>query len=94
MDVWCCYHTSMALKRTTVYLEDDDLRALKDAATREGISEAEIIREGVRLAIARHRTWDEPAGLPLLDSGDPTFAERSDQILRDSGFGAWGGEAT
>lgn len=78
----------MSLKRTTVYLEDQDLQALKAAAAREGISEAEIIREGVRLAIARHRTWDEPAGLPVFDSGDPTFAERADEILRQSRFGA------
>lgn len=75
----------MSLKRTTVYLEDEDLRKLKDAAARKGISEAELIRAGVRLAIAQSRIWDEPAGLPVFDSGDPTFAERSDSILRDSG---------
>ncbi|MDQ0760191.1 ribbon-helix-helix domain-containing protein [Streptomyces canus] len=79
----------MSLKRTTVYLEDEDLRNLKATASRKGISEAELIREGVRLAIARNRAWDEPAGLPVLDSGDPSFAERSDDILRDTGFGDW-----
>ncbi len=79
----------MSLKRTTVYLEDEDLRALKDTASRKGISEAELIREGVRLAIAQNRTWDEPAGLPVFDSGDPAFAENSDSLLRDSGFGSW-----
>ncbi|GAA3788906.1 hypothetical protein GCM10022403_024160 [Streptomyces coacervatus] len=80
----------MSLKRTTVYLEDEDLRDLKATASRKGISEAELIREGVRLAITRNRVWDEPAGLPVLDSGDPSFAERSDDILRDTGFGDWG----
>lgn len=80
---------AMSLKRTTVYLEDDDLRALKTTASRAGVSEAELIREGVRLAIARNRTWDEPAGLPVLDSGDSSFAERSDEILHDTGFGDW-----
>ncbi|MCP3816608.1 ribbon-helix-helix domain-containing protein [Streptomyces sp. A3M-1-3] len=79
----------MTLKRTTVYLEDEDLRELKETATRRGISEAELIREGVRLALVRNRTWDEPADLPVFDSGDPGFAESSDDILRDSGFGSW-----
>lgn len=27
----------------------------------------------------RCRTWDESAGLPVFDSGDPTFAERADE---------------
>ncbi|MDT3397477.1 CopG family transcriptional regulator [Streptomyces sp. B1866] len=80
----------MTMKRTTVYLDEADLRDLKDTAMRRGLSEAELIREGVRLAIARSRTWDEPAGLPLLDSGEPGFAERADDILRESGFGAHG----
>ncbi|MGW7194916.1 ribbon-helix-helix domain-containing protein [Streptomyces chryseus] len=79
----------MSLKRTTVYLEDRDLRALKDTASRRGISEAELIREGVRLAIAQNRTWDEPAGLPVFDSGDPAFAESADDHLGDSAFGSW-----
>ncbi|MEU7468202.1 CopG family transcriptional regulator [Streptomyces sp. NPDC044984] len=79
----------MGLKRTTVYLEEDDLHDLKDTAARRGISEAELIREGVRLAIARNRVWDEPVGLPVFDSGDPTFAERGDEILGETGFGRW-----
>lgn len=79
----------MSLKRTTVYLDDQDLHDLKDTAARAGVSEAELIREGVRLAIARRRVWDEPVGLPEFDSGDPTFAGRSDEILRDTAFGDW-----
>ncbi|MET9516501.1 CopG family transcriptional regulator [Streptomyces sp. NPDC002994] len=79
----------MSLKRTTVYLEEEDLRALKNIASLKGISEAELIREGVRLAIAQNRTWEEPAGLPVFESGDPAFAENSDSLLRDSGFGSW-----
>ncbi|OAH13735.1 ribbon-helix-helix domain-containing protein [Streptomyces jeddahensis] len=79
----------MSLKRTTVYLEDEDLRELKTTASRKGVSEAELIREGVRLAIARNRVWDEPAGLPVFDSGDPSFAERADDILRNTESGDW-----
>lgn len=82
IDVWQRYHTEMALKRTTVYLDENDLRDLKIAAARRGVSEAEIIREGVRHALLRHRAWDEPVSFPLVSSGDPTFASRTDEILR------------
>jgi hypothetical protein len=50
----------MALKRTNVYADEDDLALLKDAARRKGIPEAELIREGIhRMALAT-RVWDEP----------------------------------
>ena len=81
IDVWQRHHTDMALKRTTVYLDENDLRDLKIAAARRGVSEAEIIREGVRHALLRNRVWDEPVNLPLVSSGDPTFAARTDEIL-------------
>jgi hypothetical protein len=80
-DVWQRYHIDMGLKRTTVYLDENDLRDLKIAAARRGVSEAEIIREGVRHALLRNRVWDEPVNLPVVSSGDPTFAARTDEIL-------------
>ncbi|WP_425832472.1 CopG family transcriptional regulator [Streptomyces fractus] len=50
----------MTLKRTTVYVDAEDLQVIKEAAAREGVSEAEIIRQAVhRTALAR-KTWDEP----------------------------------
>ncbi|MFJ8863388.1 CopG family transcriptional regulator [Streptomyces sp. NPDC102451] len=50
----------MALKRTNVYADDEDLALIKEAATRDGVSEAELIREGIhRIALAR-RIWDQP----------------------------------
>lgn len=82
IDVWRRYHIDMALKRTTVYLDENDLRDLKVAAARRGVSEAEIIREGVRHALLRNRVWDEPVNFPRVSSGDPTFAARTDEILR------------
>ncbi|GAA4692839.1 Ribbon-helix-helix protein, copG family [Promicromonospora umidemergens] len=85
VDVWQSYHMQMALKRTTVYLDENDLRDLKIAAARRGVSEAEIIREGVQQALLRHRVWDEPVGLPIASSGDPTFASRTDEALRSMG---------
>lgn len=40
----------MALKRTTVYVDVEDLAVIKEAAAREGVTEAEIIRAAVHLA--------------------------------------------
>ncbi|MGA5525505.1 CopG family transcriptional regulator [Streptomyces pseudogriseolus] len=50
----------MALKRTNVYADDGDLRLIKEAAARLGVSEAEIIREGIHRIALAHRVWDEP----------------------------------
>lgn len=33
-------------------------------------------------ALLRNRVWDEPVNFPLVPSGDPTFAARTDEILR------------
>ncbi|MEK8143730.1 CopG family transcriptional regulator [Streptomyces sp. M10(2022)] len=54
------YYRRMALKRTNVYADDEDLALIKEAAARVGVSEAELIREGIhRIALAR-RIWDQP----------------------------------
>jgi ribbon-helix-helix CopG family protein len=77
------YGTMYGMDKTTVYLP----RALKDAlaaaAKRRQVSEAELIREGIALAIGR----DEPRKprIPLFDSGQPGLAARFDELLK--GFG-------
>lgn len=50
----------MTLKRTNVYAEESDLLLIKQAAARLGVSEAEIIREGIHRIALAHRVWDEP----------------------------------
>lgn len=71
------------MRRTTVYLPDDLKIALEHAAVTSGRSEAELIREGVEYVASR---FDDPRPrLPLFDSGDPTLAERADELL--DGFG-------
>ncbi|MFJ7945437.1 CopG family transcriptional regulator [Streptomyces sp. NPDC096354] len=50
----------MSMKRTNVYADPEDLAIIKEAAKRQGISEAEIIRQGIHLAAMAHRVWDEP----------------------------------
>lgn len=71
------------MKRTTVFLPVDLKVQLEAAALAENTSEAELIREGIRLVVARTRA-DGPR-IPLLASGDPTLAERVDELL--AGFG-------
>lgn len=71
------------MQKTTVYLPDELKAELARAAADTGRSEADLIREGIRLALAR-RTPPEPT-IPILVSEDPAFAERVDEHLR--GFG-------
>jgi hypothetical protein len=48
------------MQRTNVYADQEDLAAIKEAAKRRGVSEAEIIRQGIHLAAMANRVWDEP----------------------------------
>ncbi|MEV8316257.1 CopG family transcriptional regulator [Streptomyces sp. NPDC059900] len=50
----------MPMKRTSVYADPEDLAIIKEAAKRRGVSEAEIIRQGIHLAAMANRAWDEP----------------------------------
>lgn len=70
--------------KTTLYLPDELKAALERAARETGRSEAELIREGVRLAVAN--TLPPTPTIGILVSDDPHFAENVDQHL--AGFGA------
>ncbi len=70
------------MQKTTVYLPDDLKAALARTAADTGRSEADVIREGIRLAVARH--LPSPT-IPIFVSDDPHFAERVDDHL--VGFG-------
>jgi hypothetical protein len=80
------YVTMYGVKRTTVYLGDDQKRQLQEIAARTALSEAELIRGGVDRVIEEHRPRRrKPQALfalndPLLD--DPG---RADEALE--GFG-------
>ncbi len=77
------YGTMYGMHKTTLYIPDDLKARLVQAATETGRSEADLIREGIRLAIERCRP-PEPT-IPLFVSNDPTLAERADEHL--AGFG-------
>jgi hypothetical protein len=73
--------------KTTVYLPEADMEALKAAARRRHQSEAELIREGVRRVLAEE---DGPVmpGFGILDA-EPVTAAEIDAVLED-GLGAAG----
>lgn len=65
----------MALKKTTVMVEEEDLRAIKEAAERDGRPEAEYFREAFHIAALRTRRWDEEWDIPAFDFGGPVAPE-------------------
>lgn len=77
----------MPLKRTMVYADANDLATIKEAAARTRMSEAEIIREAIHLAAMRVRRRSEPLRLRRFASGDPTLADRVDEILAEENRG-------
>jgi Ribbon-helix-helix protein, copG family len=70
--------------KTTVYLPDELKRDLERVATQSGRSEADLIREGIATVIGTQAA-PRPR-IPLFESGDPTLAERVDELLAE-GFG-------
>ena len=82
MNVWYTY----GMRKTTIYLPDELKRKVTFAARKQGRSEAEVIRDAIEAAV-------KPAAprpkIPLFDHafGDPTIAERVDELLDELGFG-------
>jgi metal-responsive CopG/Arc/MetJ family transcriptional regulator len=71
------------MRKTTVYLPEDLKADLERAANESRRSEAELIREGIRMAIARLTPPTPRIG--IFSSSDPHFAERIDEYM--TGFG-------
>ena len=74
------YGTMYGMKQTTIYLPEDLKDRLKAAAEEDGRSEAAIVREALAIALSLRQTRPN---LPLFEDGwgDPTLAERVDDIL-------------
>lgn len=73
----------MVMYKATVYLPDELKAALVRTAAETGRSEAEIIREGIRLAVEQEVPPIPRSG--LFASGDLTLSTRVDELLK--GFG-------
>lgn len=87
------YGWYMSMKRTNVYADPEDLAIIKEAAARRGISEAEIIRQGIHLAAMASRVWDEPLFSRTFEGPGRTPAKEdvrnavADSVRRESGPG-------
>jgi hypothetical protein len=68
----------MPLKRTNVYADTEDLALIKEIAARRGVSEAQIIREGIHLAAMSNRIWDGPFDWPTFAGSGETAT--SDEV--------------
>ena len=69
------------MEKTTVYLPDDLKAAIKRAAKQRGQSEAEVIRDSIRMGVGA----DRPRPRGALYSGREPIADRVDELLE--GFG-------
>jgi len=73
--------------KTTVYLPEALKADLEKMAAEEKRSEAEIIRAAVQRAVERRQRPRPRIPLTSEGFGDPTAAERVDELLE--GFGEW-----
>jgi hypothetical protein len=69
------------MEKTTIYLPEDMKAAVKRVAAERGVSEAEIIRESIRISIGSVRP--RPRGA-LYSSGKPIARDAEDMLV---GFG-------
>ena len=78
------YGILYGMHKTTIYLPEDLRAAVTRKASAEGRSEADVIREAIRrdTAMSTARPTVPLTGEPF---GDPSAAERVDELLR--GFG-------
>jgi predicted transcriptional regulator len=75
--------------KTTVYLDPGVALALKQLATVEGRSQAELIRDALTAYTRRSKRPLIP-GLGEFDSGQSNVSERAEEILRQaSRTGGW-----
>lgn len=74
----------MALKKTTVMVDEQDLALIKAAAEREGRPESEYFREAFHLAALRTQRWDEDWDIPRFDFGHPVSAEEIHETVSDA----------
>jgi plasmid stability protein len=75
----------MAMKKTSLYLDDAIDRALAIRAAEQGITKAELIRTALREAAAGPAR-PRPRAIALVDDGKPPIARDIDAYLENTGF--------
>jgi Arc/MetJ-type ribon-helix-helix transcriptional regulator len=73
------------MKKTTLYLPDELKRKIESVARAERRSEADVIRDAIAAAVAARRPPEPRVPLPGARLGNPSVAERVDELL--DGFG-------
>lgn len=69
------------MSRTTIMADDELLDGLRAIAKQEGVSLAEVIREGLEWRVRTRRRVPSFIGAVARDSGPGDTAERAEQIL-------------
>ncbi len=73
------------VRKTTLYLPDELKVTLERLATDEGRTEAELIREAIGRELERRQRPRPRVPLTAGGLGDPTAAERVDELLAGLG---------
>jgi len=81
------YVSIETMKRTTIYLEPALEAQLKAETLRRKRPMAELVREAVREYLVRSRPA-APPGVGAFTSGSESTAERAEDVLGETGFGA------
>jgi hypothetical protein len=73
----------MALRKTTVMVDEADIELIKEAAAREGRPESEYFREAFHIAAMRTRRWGDEWDIPTVDLGGPVREDDIKQAVAD-----------
>jgi hypothetical protein len=73
------------MKKTTVYLDAEDYRALKRIAQRSGRPPAELVREAVAEYTSKHARATRAKSIGAFSSRKRNLSERAEELL--AGFG-------
>ncbi|MCC6806248.1 MAG: ribbon-helix-helix protein, CopG family [Deltaproteobacteria bacterium] len=68
-------------KRTTIILSSNEERALREASRKEGVSQSELIRRGIRTVTAAYRARSRPL------AGWLRLSEKEKRAIRADEFG-------
>ncbi len=74
------------LQKTTLYLDPEAYRRLKQLARNRGVAPAMLVREAVSAYAAQHAPRRSPKSVGAGASGTTDLGTRADELLAD-GFG-------
>lgn len=69
------------MQKTTVYIQEEIYRELKQIARSQHRAPAEMIREAVAEYTVRHARRRRPRSIGTFKSGRPDLAERAEELL-------------